>query len=112
MTLSSTTWMLCAVALVCVPIIGAVGAPSPSRTHTVSIEAMQFQPEVLTVSSGDTIVWINKDPVPHTATSADGGFDSKDIPAGKSWTHLVRKKGQFAYICTFHPTMKAMLRVE
>jgi plastocyanin len=73
---------------------------------------MRFQPEVLTVARGDTIMWVNKDIVPHTATSKTGGFDSKDIPVDKSWTYTIRDKGDFAYICTFHPTMKAMLRVE
>ena len=73
---------------------------------------MRFQPEMLTVERGDTIVWVNKDMVPHTATSKAGNFDSKLIQADKSWKYTIRKKGDFAYICTFHPTMKAMLRVE
>ena len=83
-----------------------------SKTHTVAIEGMRFQPEMLTVERGDTIVWTNKDLVPHTATSTAGSFDSKLIEADKSWKFTVRKKGDFAYICTFHPTLKAMLQVE
>ena len=83
-----------------------------AKTHTITIEGMRFQPEVLTVAPGDTIVWVNKDIVPHTATSKTGGFDSKDIQVDKSWKYTIRKNGDFAYICTFHPTMKAMLRVE
>ena len=82
------------------------------KTHTITIEGMRFQPEVLTVAPGDTIVWVNKDIVPHTATSKTGNFDSKLIQVDKSWKYTSRKKGDFAYICTFHPTMKAMLRVE
>ena len=82
------------------------------KTHTVTIEGMRFQPEMLTVERGDTIVWLNKDIVPHTATSMSGGFDSRDIQVDKSWKYTIRKMGDFAYICTFHPTMKAMLRVE
>ena len=83
-----------------------------AKTHTITIEGMRFQPEMLTVERGDTIVWVNKDLVPHTATSKAGNFDSKLIQADKSWKYTVRQKGDFAYICTFHPTMKAMLRVE
>jgi plastocyanin len=83
-----------------------------AKTHTITIEGMRFQPEVLTVAAGDTIVWVNKDIVPHTATSKTGRFDSKDIQVDKSWKYTLRKRGDFAYICTFHPTMKAMLRVE
>jgi plastocyanin len=66
----------------------------------------------VTVERGDTIVWVNKDVVPHTATSKAGNFDSKLIQTDKSWKYTVRQKGDFAYICTFHPTMKAMLQVE
>jgi plastocyanin len=83
-----------------------------AKTHTITIEGMRFQPEVLTIALGDTIVWVNKDIVPHTATSKTGGFDSKDIQVDRSWKYTIRKNGDFAYICTFHPTMKAMLRVE
>ena len=75
-----------------------------AATHTITIEGMRVQLEVLTVSPGDTIVWVNKDIVPHTATSKTGGFDSKDIQVDKSWRYTIRKKGSFAYICTFHPT--------
>ena len=82
------------------------------RVHTVLIEGMRYQPEGLTVAVGDTVVWINRDMVPHTATSASGRFDSNEIAPGKSWTHTVRATGEFAYICTYHPLMKAVLRVR
>jgi plastocyanin len=83
-----------------------------AKTHTVTMENMRFQPAVLAVAPGDTIVWINKDLVPHTATSQSGGFDSNLILASESWSYTVQKKGDFAYICTFHPDMKGMLRVK
>jgi plastocyanin len=49
---------------------------------------------------------------PTRRPSKTGGFDSKDIQVDKSWKYTVQSKGDFAYICTFHPTMKATLRVE
>jgi plastocyanin len=94
---------------------GSVVAADPAAkgvTHTINIEAVQFTPDTLTVHRGDTILWVNKDPFPHTVTSKDGGFDSHEIAAGKSWRYQPRKAGAFTYICTLHPTMKAMLRVE
>jgi plastocyanin len=102
---AAVTVIVCAMGLV------AVERPKP-KTHTVIIEGMRFQPESLTVARGDTIVWVNKDLVPHTATSEAGGFDSKDIQADKSWRYTIHKTGDFAYLCTFHPTMKATLRVK
>jgi len=91
--------------------LAACERPKP-QTHTVTIGNFRFQPETVTVARGDTIVWINKDLVPHTATSKSGGFDSEVIQPEKSWRVTVRKQGDFAYVCTLHPTMTAMLRVK
>jgi plastocyanin len=78
----------------------------------VTIEAMSFQPAMLTVKAGDSVVWVNKDWFPHTATSDTGGFDSLEISPDESWTYMPKTKGEFPYICTLHRTMKATLRVE
>ena len=90
----------------------ATGDGVETRTHTVTIEGMRFQPESISVAPGDTIVWVNKDLFPHTATSEAGGFDSKEIQAEKSWRYTVQEKGDYPYVCTFHPTMKGMLSVK
>ena len=80
-------------------------------THIVEIEAMKFKPETLTVKSGDTITWINKDFFPHTATAIKF-FNSRSIPATKSWSYKAKSPGTFPYKCLFHPTMKGTLIVQ
>jgi plastocyanin len=85
--------------------------PAP-QTHTVYMEGMGFRPQEITVNAGDTIVWVNRDLVPHSATSAEAGFDSKVIDAYKSWRVTMERPGAFAYVCTFHPTMTATLHVR
>ncbi len=87
----------------------ALAAPT---THTVVIADMKFAPETLTVKPGDSIVWVNKDFFPHTATAQDKSFDSGDIATNESWKYVATKKGAFSYICTLHPTMKATLIVK
>ena len=89
----------------------AAGAAKPA-THTVKIEGTAFVAADLTVNTGDSIVWVNKDPYPHTATSKTGGFDSKDIASEKSFKYVAKKKGDFAYICTIHPSMKGTIHVK
>ena len=84
----------------------AASAPAIAETHTVVIDGMQFQPATLAVRRGDTVVWHNKDLVPHTAT-VKGGFDS-----GKQWRWTVRGDGRIDYICTYHPAMKGSLTVR
>ena len=87
------------------------GAAVKPATRTVTIEAVQFQPDAIDARRGDSIVWVNKDPFPHTVT-ADGKFDSKEIKPGESWAYKVEQSGNLPYICTLHPTMKATLRVK
>jgi plastocyanin len=82
-----------------------------ATTHTIAMDGTRFIPETLTVQRGDRVTWLNKDPFPHTAT-ADGTFDSKSIAAGHSWSYVARKSGEFAYVCTLHPGMKATLVVQ
>lgn len=79
--------------------------------HTVMIEGTKYEPATVTVKRGETVVWVNKDPFPHTV-SAKGAFDSHDIAAGKSWKYTARKAGEYAYTCTLHPNMKGTLKVE
>lgn len=93
----------------------ATGAAQRGRkpaTHTVTIDATRFQPDALTIRSGDVVIWINKDLIPHTASSQAGGFDSGTIGAGEKWRQTFTSKGDLSYVCLFHPTMKATLEVE
>jgi plastocyanin len=50
--------------------------------------------------------------VSHTATSKAGRFDSGEIAAGGSWKIVAKRKGEFSYVCSLHPTMKGTMRVE
>ena len=56
------TWVTLALA----PCIAGAAASDRAgpKTHTVTIEGIRFQPQMLTVSRGDAIVWVNKDAGP------------------------------------------------
>jgi plastocyanin len=82
------------------------------KVQTVTIEGMAFSPNRLEVASGDTVVWKNKDVVPHNATATDGTFKSPTIAPNRSWKFNVHKAGEFSYMCTLHPIMKATLTVK
>lgn len=99
-------------ALVASALIAPAGAAVQGTRHTVTIDGVQFSPAVLTVHPGDRIVWVNKDPFPHTATAANKVFDSGSIAANASWSYTVTKKGEIEYSCTFHPTMKGKISVQ
>lgn len=80
--------------------------------HPVLIEGTSFSPQTLSVSPGDTIVWTNRDPFPHTVTARDGQFDSGVIEAGHSWKYTAKTKGEFPYFCALHQTMTGVLIVK
>jgi plastocyanin len=90
----------------------ADGGGGKPVVHTVTIDATTYRPKTVTVHAGDSIVWVNKDLLKHTATAKNGAFDSGDIPAGGSWKYTVKGDGLVAYGCTYHPTMKGTLRVR
>lgn len=83
-----------------------------TRSHRVVIEQMRFQPARLTVASGDTVTWINRDFVPHTATAADRSWDSGTLEQGDRWSLVVENGGSIDYTCLFHPTMIGRLARE
>jgi len=90
----------------------AAETASASKSHVVVIENMRFEPQTLTVKSGERVTWTNKDLFPHTATAEGKAFDSKAIEPNASWTFVAAKPGTYSYVCALHPTMKGRLMVE
>ena len=80
------------------------------RIHHVAIKGFRFDPEKLEVEAGDTVVWTNEDIVPHIVVADK--FKSRSLDQGESWSLKTKQKGNFSYICKFHPTMKAELIVN
>jgi plastocyanin len=87
-------------------------ALAAGKTHTVRIEGMKFVPERLEVAAGDTVVWTNKDLVPHTVTASGAKVESGELAPNRSWRFVAKRKGEMAYICRLHPVMKGLLVVK
>lgn len=104
--LRNTAAALLAFSAACAPSIGA------AETHIVEINGMAFTPAALDVAVGDTVTWINNDVVPHTATAADGAFDSGAIDQGAEWSLVIESAGSVDYVCTFHPQMSGVIRAN
>jgi len=83
---------------------------SAGEPASVVIADLEFKPSVITVRIGDTVTWINKDIVEHTATSSDGAFDVA-TPKAKPARWRAQKAGDFAYYCRLHPNMTGVIRV-
>jgi plastocyanin len=73
---------------------------------------MRFVPERIEVAAGDSIVWTNKDFLPHTVTAAAAKIESGELQQNRSWKLVARKKGEIRYICRLHPSMAGVLVVK
>lgn len=88
------------------------GTANMSKRHVIEITGFSFQPQNLIVSVGDTIVWINKDVAPHTATANDTSWDTGEIKENVIGTLVVNKPEEREYFCSFHPVMRGRLIVR
>ena len=86
-------------------------AAAAPRSYTVVIEKMEFGPVPSGLHKGDTIVWINRDFLRHTATAADHSFDV-DLMPGKAAKTVLNKAGTIPFTCRYHPGMKGVLQVQ
>ena len=89
----------------------STAAGAAPQTYTVVIQKMKFGPLPAQVRKGDSIIWVNRDILRHTATAADHSFDV-DLPAGAKGKTLIRKAGTIAFTCRFHPGMRGTLKVR
>ena len=72
-----------------------------------------FTPQVVQVPVGTTLTWKNDGAVIHTATAADGSWDTGDISGGGGTaTVTFDTAGTFTYNCTPHPWMIGRVIVQ
>lgn len=78
----------------------------------IRISGFEFVPEQVEVRVGDTVVWINEDLAPHTATARDGSWDTGVVEAGQKASVTFDAPGDFDYFCIFHPHMTGSVSVR
>jgi plastocyanin len=85
--------------------------PSPA-SNAVTISNFAFSPENLTVKTGTTVTWTNKDSAPHTVTSDNGVFNSPDMLTNATFSFTFSSAGIFSYHCAIHKSMKGTITVQ
>lgn len=94
--------------------MGRGGGPQTTGSATgegaVRIVDFSFQPTTLTVTPGTVVTWTNDDSAPHTATG--DGFDTGMLNRGDANSVTFETPGSYAYICTYHPSMKGTVVVS
>ncbi len=92
----------------------ALGAATGATVAAdVDMAAVKYARDTVTISAGQAVRWINRDPVEHTVTF-DGAAEpgSPVIPPNGSYVHRFEKAGTYTYHCTPHPFMKGVVIVK
>lgn len=77
-----------------VPQNGGTAAPA-AQTKKVVLWQYRFNPASLTVNSGDTVVFENKDPEPHNVNISALNVD-QNIEPGATWSYTFNTAGEYA----------------
>ena len=77
----------------------------------VNIDNFAFTPKELTVKAGTTIVFRNRDDIPHSVVGSKGEFHSKTLNMDDSFSFTFAKAGSYAYSCGLHPQMQGKIVV-
>jgi plastocyanin len=86
-------------------------ATAAPHTYTVVIDKLKFGAVPSGLHKGDSIVFINRDILRHSATAVDHSFDV-DLLAGKAGKIVLKKAGAIAFVCRYHPGMRGVLQVK
>ena len=70
-----------------------------------------FNPGILTVPVGTTVVWKNKDSVAHTVVSNTGLFYGT-LNVGGNFSYTFTKAGDYEYNCDIHAGMAGAIHVQ
>lgn len=91
---------------------GSSAADSVAAPTVVLARDFMFAPVALTVHSGSTVTWTNKDDEPHTVVSDSGFFRSGALDTGESFSFKFDRPGTYHYTCSIHPRMVGTIVVQ
>jgi plastocyanin len=88
-----------------------VAAPAPAKTVTVDISKLGFVPASVTVQTGDSVTWTNKDTVNHQVVCTACTFTSLVLTPGQSHTFVFTKVGKFTTVDPLNKNKKGTVTV-
>jgi plastocyanin len=88
--------------------------PADAPEQKIHIDNFTYDPAEVTIKPGTKVIWINRDDVPHTATSSTKPrtFDSKTLDTDQQFSFVFDKPGTYEYFCAVHPKMTGRIIVK
>ena len=115
---NKTAALLCAIAFLNLSLFALAGEmknddSTSSKQNRIEIKDFAFNPQTLTVKSGEKVTWINRDEEPHTIVSVEKQFKkSTALDTDQEFTITVGAPGTYDYFCSVHPKMTGTIVVE
>src|SRR5205809_5774633 len=110
--------LLCAISFLNLSLFALAGEMKEADTtdnnrNRIEIKDFAFNPQNLTVESGEKITWINRDEEPHTVVSVEKQFKkSVALDTDQEFTITAGTPGTYTYFCSVHPRMTGTIVVE
>jgi plastocyanin len=114
---SKRTALLCAISFLNLSILALGGDmknadETTTKQNKIEIKDFAFNPQTLTVKSGEKITWINRDEEPHTVVSVQKQFKkSTALDTDQEFTITAGAPGTYTYFCSVHPKMTGTIVV-
>jgi plastocyanin len=78
----------------------------------IEIRMIAWAPTEVRIRAGESVAWINHDPLPHTVTADDGSWRSGEFGQGGVYVRRFDRPGRYTYHCIPHPQMTGVVIVE
>ena len=115
---NKTAALLCGIAFLNLSLFALAGEmknddSTSSKQNRIEIKDFAFNPQTLTVKSGEKVAWINRDEEPHTIVSVEEQFKkSTALDTDQEFTITAGAPGTYNYFCSVHPKMTGTIVVE
>jgi plastocyanin len=115
---NKTAALLCGIAFLNLSLFALAGEmknddSTSSKQNRIEIKDFAFNPQTITVKSGEKVTWINRDEEPHTIVSVGKQFKkSTALDTDQEFTITVGAPGTYDYFCSVHPKMTGTIVVE
>ena len=115
---NKTAALLCGIAFLNLSLFAQAGEmknddSTSSKQNRIEIKDFAFNPQTLTVKSGEKVTWINRDEEPHTIVSVGKQFKkSTALDTDQEFTITAGAPGTYNYFCSVHPKMTGTIVVE
>ena len=114
---NKTVALLCAISCLNLSAFALAGEmkdtnSTSSKQNTIEIKDFAFNPQTITVKSGEKLTWINRDEEPHTVVSVEKQFKkSTALDTDQTFTITTGAPGTYTYFCSVHPKMTGTIVV-